>query len=173
MKLLSIPQSSPIIKRSMKKRSAFTLFELLLVVTLVMMTLGAVTISIPRALSKERFEKEAEHVWQQIVLAQELMLDTQHDVILRLDKKGCEMHPFLEKNLKIKEIDSFSFQEQQGSVTLYFDSTLGTTPKGALHIKGRRGESHTYLLPGFPGKYRLKEIQAHEAPYPQEILFSA
>lgn len=171
----------------MAKRS-FTLLEILLVVALIGLALGAISIQIPKALSGETFERGVDQVKCRIALAQELMLNYQTDVFLEFEhdeeEKGmrCVIHtgkPLSEKlknnvnrHSVVKGIEKVEFGEiSADNVVLHFDGTLGATPKGVLILKGKNREA-SLTLKGFPSHILRGDHVAEEskAAYPEEIL---
>lgn len=165
----------------------FTLFEMLLVITLVAMALGICALPISKAVKSERFERGVDQVAAKIALAQELMLDFRTDVTLLLEMKQHELccsikierhlPAHLERSInrynKIKGIEEMAFNhDRRDSIQLQFDGTVGTTPQGELSLSAPQKEA-ILILHGYPaqivrGKHEKKK--KCEALYPEEIV---
>jgi|GEM_PF-5468201 len=167
----------------MRKKASFTLLELLLCAALVAFALGAVTLSIPRFIANERFEKDVKVVLQKIELVTELMLDCDSSITLAFDesKEGVQLSIIPAKELPkkwirvpkpLKEIRSVSFDgERACHLELLYDCEVGGCPRGLLTLEGKN-RKQTLSLPGFPGKIKRGEevLSGKNAPYPQEIF---
>lgn len=169
------------------KRS-LTLIEVMLVMVLIGIGLGALAFQASKALKKGKFESGVEQIMGKIALAQEIMLDFRTDVTLTLRKQqdGIEclietlshLPPHLEKGINrsslIAGIDSLAFNNGgQNEIKLLFEGGLGITPKGELTLSFRDLNS-TLSLKGFPA--HIKKIhnesnnEGQQTPYPEEIL---
>lgn len=167
------------------KRS-ITLIELMVVITLITIVLGAVAISIPKALKRGKFERSVEAIIAKITLAQELMLDFHTDVTLTFKQQesalachletACPLKSHIEKECNrislLQGIEQVTFNGIIcPEITLHFEGSLGISPKGVLAFTCNE---HAVKLPlkGYPtgikrGEY---EIQTDQADYPEEIL---
>jgi len=169
-----------------RDKRSFTLLEIMIVIALIGMTLGVISIQAPKALRTETFERGIDQVKTKIALAQELMLNYQTDVVLKLTpgEKGlfCHMEtgkPLSEKMMRnvnrhelIKGIDEVAFDETfTDALELFFDGTLGATPKGKLLLKGGSREA-ILTLKGFPSHLLRGDhvTEDSEATYPQAVL---
>lgn len=167
-----------------RAKRSFTLLEILIVILLIGLATRAVAFQIPKLLKGESFERGVEQVISKIQLAQELMLDFDTDVNLVLIEEGKGLRVTLEplnpvpEKIKrslnryslIKGIDTIRFEEGvQGP--LYFDKTLGATPRIELDLIGG-GQTVKLCLRGFPSKPLKNECRddQQEAFYPEEIL---
>lgn len=168
-------------------KRAVTLFEVLVVMTLLAVALGAAFIPLSKALRGERFERGVDQLIGKLALAQEIMLDFHTDVLITLDKQGDEvicklkpcqkLPPHLEKTLNryetIKGIDEIAFDnEERNSIVLHFDGTLGTTPEGKLVLTSNNKEE-VLVLKGYPTQIKRGEHadkNSSEANYPEEIV---
>ncbi|NGX61222.1 MAG: hypothetical protein K940chlam9_00705 [Chlamydiae bacterium] len=174
---------------SNKRKRAFTLVEILLGLTLLAIFLGTASISIPKALAKERFEKGMSRAVARLSLAQEVMLDYGSDVEVvfsfREDGEGIEIElkplkplseallTHLNRSSHVEEIVSGRFDETPLPFTLFFDGTVGATPAGVLSLEGKRGNSGELTLRGFPseikrGSYAISETEI--GTYPEALL---
>ncbi len=167
----------------MRRKSSLTLLELILVISIASLLVGAGTLQIPRFLAHERFEKEVKLVQQKIELAQELMLDFETDITLQLlaTDAGTTLKLLSTKPLKkrwnrkemtLKQIKQIAFdREKTDDLKLLYDCQMGGCPKGNLKLIGKKKEV-TLFLPGYPGKIKRGEKleDGKNAPYPQEMF---
>ena len=172
---------------SNRHKRAFTLFEILIVISLIAISFGFTAIQVPKALKKERFETAVEEVIAKISLATELMLDYRMDVVLIFSQKEGELfydfklnqpippklNAKLKRNPKIKGIEKIAFDGKPcQTIGLLFDGTLGAISRGGLHLEGNGQEAHL-LLRGFPSKIIRgnNDLSKEASPfYPEEIL---
>lgn len=153
----------------MRKKASFTLIEMLIVMSLIALCLGAGAFGISRALNKESFEAQTQCFLHQIALAEELMIDTRQDVWISFKEGACFLiapqHTHQVSLSKVKEV-LFNHKEQD----LLFSGALGIPPRGVLVLRSKSGEEKVIHLSGIPGMINQKEVATHEASYPQEIL---
>ncbi len=166
-----------------RDKRPITLLEIMLVVALISLTFGLIATRVPEALRVERFERGVDQVQTKITLAQELMLDYQTDVLLELEpveegllcriKAGVPLTAELEKKINryplIKGIEAARFENREAR--LFFDGTVGSTPKGYLYLTGRNREA-ILTLKGFPSQTLRGEYaeQNSHALYPEAII---
>ncbi|MEZ5315281.1 MAG: hypothetical protein R3E91_03605 [Chlamydiales bacterium] len=169
-------------------KHSFTLLEILLVIALVGLVMGIFAIQLPKAISTEIFEKGISEIKMRITLAEELMLNYRTDVFIDFhynpEKKGINAiiqtaRPLPEKiknqinrQSLVKGIEMITFgEEQTANPTLYFDSTLGTTPKGKLILKSYNREV-SLILKGFPSQILKGDDTTDDkkADYPEKIF---
>lgn len=174
----------------MRSKRAFTLFEILIVMTLIATALGVLTLQISKALRGGRFEQGVEQVISRLTLAQELMLDFQADVLVTLHQKSAEiieckieisrpLPEHLEKSIsrycKITGIEEIAFNEKaEEKIRLPFDGTLGIAPEGVITFLAH-GREQKIFLNGCPAQIKRgnhEKIHIPQADYPEEI-FSA
>lgn len=167
-----------------RTKSPFTLLEILLVIALIGLTFGVLSIQFPKALREESFERGIDQVKAKIALAQELMLNYQTDVVVQFTpseegllcsiKTQTPLSQSLENHVNrhavIKGIDQVEFGENRETM-LYFDGTLGATPKGKLLLKNKKREA-ILTLKGFPSLIQRGDHVVQETPatYPEKIL---
>ena len=170
-------------------KQAFTLFEILIVMSLIAIAFGGLTLQISKALKGERFERGVEQIIAKIALAQELMLDFHADIQLTLnhaqDVWKCELvvnrqlpahqAKSINRYVNIKGIEGIAFDGTfKEIIELQFDGTLGTIPKGVLTLISNH-KKETIVLNGDPSHIRRGTyVQKNncQAIYPEEI-FSA
>jgi len=167
-------------------KRAFTLFEILLVITLMATALGAIGFPALQAMRGEKFERAVDQVIGKLTLAQELMLDFQTDVILRLEQKQnglkctfqthkklpTHIQKALHQNSTLVGVEQISFdQEIYNTLELHYEGSLGATPQGTLELFAHK-KKQIISLKGYPTKItRGEHVQkSFEAPYPEEIL---
>ncbi|MFN0064999.1 MAG: Tfp pilus assembly protein FimT/FimU [Chlamydiales bacterium] len=169
----------------MKRVNSFTLFELLLVMSLVALVLGVGGLQIPRLLSHERFEAGVAKIEKMVELSSEIMLDCKADVtlVLRQEEEGVvcqiEVTSSLPKRWNrflrcgpIASIQGVSFDDTPSrELLLSFDASLGSIPKGCLTLHGKKRSSRLFLS-GYPGKMgKNEEVKDVRTPlYPQEVF---
>ena len=167
----------------MRKKGSFTLLELLLCVALVAFAFGAVSLSIPRFLASERFDKDVKIVQQKIELVQELMLNCDQSISLIFDTtaKGTLISivptqglpkKWIRSPRPLQEIQNISFDGEKAThLELLYDAEIGGCPRGLLTLYGKKG-SQTLSLPGYPGKIKRAEevLSGKNAPYPEKAL---
>lgn len=170
----------------------FTLFEILIVMTLIATALGVLTLQISKAIKGERFERGVDQVIVKLALAQELMLDFHTDVVVNLtfnqETKNlvCTLDiarplpPNLEKSINryqtIKGIEEIATQEGlRNSITLCFDATLGTIPQTDLSLLAHNKKA-VLILDGYPAQIKRGIFHGQtkncQATYPKESLSS-
>lgn len=171
-------------------KRALTLIELLLVIMLITVSLGALGISIPKALKKEGLEKAVHHVLAKISLAREMALDYQADMLLILrpeenqgKKYSCEIRPMqhipvraaqaANRHRTIQGVDKMSYGELNGVITIRFSSGIVSEPQGVLKLFCDKNEA-AILLGNIPKKAEnngaCSQNVTQPAPYPEEIL---
>lgn len=168
------------------QKKAVTLLELLLVMAVIAMVGGICALQIPKALHLETFSQSVERLIDKLELAQELMLDYDTSVTLKLNcqEKGLECvfegagvpPKILEKMNNdpfLKGITAFIWQGvPQTSHPFCFKGSEYECPKGILTLKGNREVS--LFLPGHPGKIEKNSqkllIGEILPPYPQEVI---
>jgi hypothetical protein len=173
--------------RIRSNRRPFTLFEILVVITLITAALGVMALQIPKALKGEKFERGVEQIIAKLTLAQEVMLDFHTDVSLTFEQKedgvectltaGRKLPPRLEESFnrykRIRGIERVAFNDSEEAITkLYFDGAVGATPQGILTLTAY-GREERIALNGYPAQIkRGKNAQANACPidYPEEIL---
>ena len=181
-----------IVKMSTRQiKRSITLFEVLIVMSLIAVALGASFIPVSKALRGEKFERGVEQLTAKIALAQEVMLDFQTDVSLFLFQEGNEIKcvikthkklpTYLEKSLNryktINGIEQMAFNnEVHKDIEIQFDGVLGTVSKGTLTLISNKKEV-TLNLKGYPAHItRGEHAEANsqkvneEASYPEEII---
>jgi type II secretory pathway pseudopilin PulG len=168
----------------MKKRP-ITLIELMLVITIAAIAIGALGFTLPKALREERFKKNTLEVLLKIQTATDLMLAYDTDVILAFHRERDGLHASyatskplppqllgsLNRKEVLKEIADIEFNGK--NTPLVFSSSNGQTPDGRLTIKGKK--EMAIQLPGYPTPYlkREHEKKKNKAPYPKEALSSS
>jgi len=164
------------------KRVPFTLMEMLVVLILLSLSLGAIGIQVHRFLTEQRFLNDVRHVVRQLQMAQDLMLVMDTDVVvdirynsvdggyiskLSLEKKPIKMWRkiFDRPPPLLKSIDTIEFNEVSGSlengisgITLRFPAGGVGMPKGTLTLKGPRSElTRAIVLQGAPAPFEAKD----------------
>ncbi len=166
-------------------KKAFTLIEMVLVITLIAIALGAMAFPLSKALKKEKFERGVDAIIARITFAQEIMLDFHTDVTLTLlEESGkviCTIEPAIALPAKIekalnhhKEIPGISQlcfnHEIRKRIEICFDGTIGAVSRGTLTLSGS-GREAILSLPGYPTHIQRGEHEAQKScfiPYPEE-----
>ena len=172
----------------MRLKRSITLMEMMIVVALVAVSLGAMSFPIAKALQGEKFAHGVDGIIGKIMLAQEVMLDFDTDVqlFLKKDKEGKGIHchivpgiplpPHIEKGLNhrplIVGIDEMAFNlENKNNIEISFEGPLGSISQGILTLRASGKEEHI-TLPGYPkhicrGNYAPTPCSTS---YPEEIV---
>src|SRR4051794_25066422 len=169
------------------KRQYFTLFEILLVITLIALIGGTCVFSLPKALKQEREEKSMASLIAKVEIAKEVMVDYDADVTLILSQAAegvtCHLYPSKPMRESIKKaLNKESFFPGIERVVwrgvtyrelkLPFVASDGKIPEGVLELHCKEKVCR-YYLPGYLGEIKKNydtEIQKPQAPYPQEVL---
>jgi prepilin-type N-terminal cleavage/methylation domain-containing protein len=171
-----------------KNKSALTLIEMLLVISLLAIAFGVISVPISKALKKEKFERGVDQLLVKLALAQELMLDFQTNVSLTLaldqehEKVTCRLETerrlpdHLETSInrygKVAGIQEMQFDDSvRNTLVLYFDASFGTTSKGVLTLISGMNKAQINLK-GYPARIKRGDDEENECqvPYPEEIL---
>lgn len=162
---------------SLKKRSLFTLLELLLVLTIAFSAVAVVAFNIKGLLEEQRYKNEVTLVTSTLRLAQEMMLLLEVDVTItflqtaagstayRIDAEGVlnsfwqkiiqkERPPlrYIKVNLSSDGIEGDLSEEE---VTLKFFSQGTAMTRGVLTLYPLSGEEERAIcLPGYPASFQ-------------------
>lgn len=170
----------------MRYKRALSLLEILVALSVLSLALGAAAIPLGKMVRSETFHSGVEKLCTKLELAQQVMLDFQTDVEVRIRQEEgalvCTLNPrrplpeallaALNLHPKIKGIRSLSYEGQEGGVHLHYEGVTGAIPKGTLSLLGNR-EEEVIVLPGYPCRIKKGQIcekNAASAPYPEEIL---
>lgn len=172
----------------MRRKRSITLMEMMIVISLIAVALGAMSLPISKALKSETFAHGVDGVIGKIMLAQEVMLDFNTDLQLFLKKdeegKGIHCHivpgiplpPHIEKGLNhrplIPGITEMAFNHEiKNSIQLSFEGPIGSISQGTLTL-GASGKEEHIALPGYPKHIRRGNYvqTTSSTPYPEEII---
>lgn len=176
-------------------RSCFTLMEMLVVMTLIVIVAGAIGMNVAGALRETRFRSGTELVLDKLQMAQDLMLIMDQDIRIKFDKVDGQLRCLFEvdakltpalrvimnKNTDIAGIQNWEFVEAdshrklEGKFNLEFGGGGTKMSRGVLHLQGADREE-IIPLPGYPSPLGKGTVQyfnnnenSYEALYPKEI----
>jgi prepilin-type N-terminal cleavage/methylation domain-containing protein len=172
--------------RKGRAKRAVTLIEMLLVISLIAVALGALSLPLVKAIKKERFEQGVDQLISKLTLAQELMLDFNTDVNVKLTQKEGSILCLIEADKplpshlehafnrygKISGIEEMQFDNSvRSQLVICCDAAFGTLSQGQLKLVSGAHEE-TIFLKGYPSQIKrgLGEKQECQVPYPEEIL---
>lgn len=174
-------------KRKNKRRlGAFTLLELLIVLTLIAVVAGLTGIKTVQVLQEQRFLGEAEQVLSQLQLAEDLMLIMDTDVIFTLtqERDGVQYSLDVEKplaglsqrlvkedsHISLKAIEKYQFEPSPLESKLDLVFTLGSMTRGVLTLYpfGKQDLSYRIVLHGYPRPLKGELLKAGQES--KEIL---
>lgn len=147
-----------------QKAKAITLIEILLVLSLIAMALGATQFGFTHFIKEEAFVQECAKIKKAIAFAEELMMDTGSDLTLTLQHDKEEMKLLLSTSKTLpkrlllpleqccKEITFLYFNDKPTKkLVLHFEGHLGITSKGVITLENKKGKKQYFVLRGFPG----------------------
>ncbi len=178
------------------RKSFFTLMELLVVVFILSLVVTVTGIKLKGAYDEQRFLSESQEVLSTLMLAQDLMLIMDTDVLFHLaynDKSSMyecwldvekplskEWNRLAERKISLPAIRSFAFDNHTSSPLLLLFS-LGKMSKGELIFypdeKKKKEDAFIIRLPGYPSTIIRKirednkadEERSSEHLYPNEL----
>jgi len=152
----------------MRKRrvKAITLIEILLVMSLIGMAVGAMQFGVHKLLKKEAFVQEVRKIRNMVAFAQEVMIDTKCDLSLTLLHEGSDVKLLFSstpelpervartlQDITVRHVETLTFNEAVVSeLILNFEGHLGIISEGVIEIKSKKEKSQTIHLRGFPGR---------------------
>lgn len=162
------------------KRSAFTLIEMMIVMSILALALTVTGFQVSKFLQEQRFLSEVHHVVRALQSAQDLMLVLGLDVQLKIAKDpeengiiyGFELETKAQKsweklikrpNKPLKYIRTITFESadhgqesSDSSIVLNFPSGGVSMSKGLLILKGTSQQERKIVLRGYPYPFDSK-----------------
>ncbi len=176
------------------KRHQMTFIEVMIILTIILLTTGLMGVNIQRMIKQQHFKSEVALVVDQLRLAQDIMLILNADVRVKFnkDKNGFKLHIEVENILSkgwqreiqrerpaLKHIQSIAFEDynsgnkiEQPPLELLFLSGGSIMSQGLLQLKGAGDDDQAYLMfPGYP--YPIESSQNAEDHLTRRIQHQA
>lgn len=160
-------------RRKQSRRRHITFIEIMIIITILIITLGLIGVNIRDLVKQQRFKSEVSLVVDQLRLAQDLMLMLDIDAIVKLAKDGkgiktsieveinlpegwqrevTRPHPPL-TSIAIVEFDDLTSGAKTAGlpVTLHFLSEGSVMSQGVLRLASQDSKMESFIcLPGYP-----------------------
>ena len=155
------------------KRS-FTLLEIMIALSLILMAAGAVAWKMKGAIAKNRFHSDVSRIQVQLESSYRLAINTKADWTVILDRSADRLNvsslcatklaliPFQPRNLPLQPLKMIFNGREAERFVIYFSPTGKVSPEGVLELLQPSNGFHKELR--IPELFQRREVSEKEGP---------